>query len=213
MNVRYLLHALQMRNGIDREKGMNPIPAPDGGADEEFSLRLLEERDTEDLFKLLAGNYEYLSKWMPFGKDALQLSDAKAYINDGHKQYLAYAGVHFGIFLHSQLAGFISYRKADWANRIISLGYWIDASRQGRGLATKACRLLTDLAFNGLGMNRVEIACATENSKSQAVAKRLGFCREGVIRDAEYVNGRYVDHVIYGMLAREWAGRSVKEQI
>lgn len=193
-----------MKELDDSAAKMENNPTPEN-VDKEFHLRLLEERDTEELFSLLTANYDYLKKWLPFPNNAFQLSDAKAYINDGRKQYLTYAGVPFGIFLQSKLVGFISYRKADWANRIIGLGYWIDSSRQGRGLATKACRILTDFAFDGLRMNRVEIACATENIKSRAVAERLGFCREGIIREAEYVNGRYVDHVVYGILAREWA--------
>lgn len=187
---------------------MNFGQTPGGEVDKEFHLRLLEERDVEDLFNLLTANYDYLKKWIPFPTAPIQLSDAKAYINEGRNQYLTYSGVPFGIFLQSKLAGFISYRKADWTNRIIGLGYWIDSSCQGMGLATKACQLLTDFAFIGLKMNRVEIACATENIKSQAVAERLGFCREGIIREAEYVNGRYVDHVIYGMLEREWASHT-----
>jgi ribosomal-protein-serine acetyltransferase len=56
-------------------------------------------------------------------------------------------------------------------------------------------------------MNRVEIARGTENVKSQAVAKRVGFTREGVVRQAEYINDHYVDHVIYEMLAADWVGR------
>ncbi len=187
---------------------MIPNNTHDAGFDNNFKLRLLEERDAEDLFHLLKSNYDYLKKWVPFPEDSLQLSDAQKYINDGRKQHLTYAGVPFGIFFRFKLIGFISFRKPDWTNRTIGIGYWIDSSYQGRGYVTKACEMLTDFAFNGLKMNRVEIACATENIKSQAVAERLGFCREGIIREAEYVNGRYVNHVIYGMLAKEWEART-----
>jgi ribosomal-protein-serine acetyltransferase len=57
-------------------------------------------------------------------------------------------------------------------------------------------------------MNRVEMECGTENIKSQALAKRLGFAMEGVIRQVEFINGRFVDHVVFGMLAGEWKGIS-----
>jgi ribosomal-protein-serine acetyltransferase len=71
--------------------------------------------------------------------------------------------------------------------------------------------LLLNLAFTSLGMNRVEIACGTKNLKSQAVAERLGFTREGVIRQAEYVNDSFVDHIIYGMIAAEWTKTHAKQ--
>ncbi len=198
------------QNGI---KGHEPASMTfnnthDLGFEDGFTLRLLEDGDAEDLFHLLKSNYDYLKRWVPFPGAPLELSDARKYINDGSKQRLTYAGVPFGIFFQSKLIGFISYRKPDWVNRIIGIGYWIDASYQGKGLVTKACEILTDFAFKALKMNRVEIACAWENEKSQAVAKRLGFCKEGIIREAEYVNGRYVNHVIYGMLAIEWEARS-----
>ena len=53
-------------------------------------------------------------------------------------------------------------------------------------------------------MNRVEIHCAAENTRSCAIPKRLGFTQEGILRDAQWLYDRYVDMVVYGLLAREW---------
>jgi ribosomal-protein-serine acetyltransferase len=61
-----------------------------------------------------------------------------------------------------------------------------------------------DYAFSGLKLNRVEIACATENKKSQAIPKRLGFTEEGIARQAEWLYDHYVDHIVYGLLASDW---------
>ncbi len=179
----------------------------DFGMDKKIELRMLVERDAEELYRLLRDNEEYLKKWMPGFAKPIKLSDAETYVKFGTQQHMVYKEAHIGIFVDSKLVGVVSYRKPDWENRIISLGYWIIPSYQGGGLVTKTCRALTDLAFTSFGMNRVEIACGTENVKSQAVAKRLGFTREGVVRQAEYVNDHYVDHVIYGMLAADWVAR------
>ena len=70
---------------------------------------------------------------------------------------------------------------------------------------TKACREFVDYAFNTLELNRVEIRCAEDNLKSRAIPERLGFTKEGIIRDGELLNHGYVDSVVYGILKREWS--------
>jgi ribosomal-protein-serine acetyltransferase len=102
------------------------------------------------------------------------------------------------------LAGVIGYDPIDWENHSTEVGYWLGEEYQGQGLATIACRALVEHAFLELGLNRVSIACATENKKSCAIPERLGFRREGVQRQAEWLYDHFVDHVIYAALASEW---------
>ena len=78
---------------------------------------------------------------------------------------------------------------------------------EGKGLATNACRALVDHAFEELGLNRVSIACATENKRSCAIPERLSFQREGIQRQAEWLYDHFVDHVVYAALASEWQKR------
>ena len=56
-------------------------------------------------------------------------------------------------------------------------------------------------------MNRVEIKSGEANVKSRAIAKRFGFKHEGNLREAEWVNDRYVDHAVYSMLKHDWQSR------
>ena len=69
---------------------------------------------------------------------------------------------------------------------------------------TKALERYIEYAFNNIGLNKIEIQVATENFKSKALPKKLGFKEEGTIRDAEWLNDKYVDHIIYGLLKSEW---------
>jgi ribosomal-protein-serine acetyltransferase len=69
---------------------------------------------------------------------------------------------------------------------------------------TRACRALLDSPFSELDLNRVEIQCAEQNRKSRAIPERLGFVQEGVIRQAEWIQGHFNDHVVYSMLRDEW---------
>jgi ribosomal-protein-serine acetyltransferase len=97
-----------------------------------------------------------------------------------------------------------AHHPIDWAERKVEIGYWLGESFQGKGLMTKACKTLITYAFAELGLNKVEIHCATENIRSCAIPKRLGFTQEGILRDAEWLYDHFVNLVVYGMLAREW---------
>ena len=98
--------------------------------------------------------------------------------------------------------------RIDWANRRTGVGYWIAETHQGQGIVTRACAALVDSAFGELGLNHVEIACASGNSRSCAIPERLGFVREAVVRQREWLYDHFVDRVVYGMLASEWAVRT-----
>ena len=69
---------------------------------------------------------------------------------------------------------------------------------------TAACRALVDHGFDALRLHRAVIRAATENAPSRAVAERLGFRLEGVEREAQLVNGEFVDLVRYALLSTEW---------
>ena len=84
------------------------------------------------------------------------------------------------------------------------LGYWLGAGYEGRGLATKACRALIQHAFRELGLHRVEIRCMSGNLKSRRIPERLGFAKEGILRQVHCRGDHFDDHVVYGLLANEW---------
>jgi ribosomal-protein-serine acetyltransferase len=69
---------------------------------------------------------------------------------------------------------------------------------------TRAVRALVDHAVRDLRLNRVEIRIAPDNRRSRAVPERLGFRQEGTLRQAERVGDRYLDAVVFAMLASAW---------
>jgi len=96
-------------------------------------------------------------------------------------------------------------------NKNVEIGYWISADHQGLGIVTKSCRTLIDYAFREYQLNRVQIRCAIENRKSCAIIERLGFLKEGITRQAEFLYDHYVDLFVYGMIADEWEIRHTTE--
>ena len=172
--------------------------------DQELQLRLHEERYAEEYFALIERNRAYLQQWMPWAAYEGSLEETKAYMKQTLLQFANNEGLQTGIWYQDRLVGSIGYPHLDWANRKVEIGYWIDASMQGKGIVTKACRTLVTYAFDQYRLNKVEIHCATGNRRSRAVPERLGFTQEGIIRQAEWLPDHAVDMVIYGMLDTEW---------
>ena len=174
---------------------------------ENTESRLLEERHAQELSDLTDRNWEYLRAWLPWVDSSRTVEDRKKFIRDSLKQFAENKGFVAGIWHEDRLAGVIGYDPIDWENRSTELGYWLGEEYQGKGLVTAACRALAEHAFFELGLNRVVISCATENETSCAIPERLGFRREGIERQAEWLYDRFVDHVTYSALASEWPRR------
>lgn len=167
-------------------------------------LRLLEHRHADELFALIDGNRAYLRRWLPEWDVQKSLEDCKGVIKSSLEQWAANNGFTLGIWHDGRLAGVIGAGRFDWENRSTMLGYWLGECHQGKGLVTGACRAVVDYLFSELKLHRIEIRCATDNPKSSAVPKRLGFSREGVLRQAQAFDDRFLDIEVYGLLADDW---------
>jgi ribosomal-protein-serine acetyltransferase len=119
-------------------------------------------------------------------------------------QARAGVGQSFGLWWKDRLVGVAGFNWIDAANHSGALGYWLDGAAEGHGLMTAAVSALLRHGFRSLGLNRIEIRAGIRNRRSRAIPEHLGFRREGTLRQAEWVSGRYVDHAIYGLLAAEW---------
>lgn len=88
--------------------------------------------------------------------------------------------------------------------RSASLGYCFDAASWGQGYATEAAGALVQWAFEALDINRLQSETDTRNVASARVLEKLGFRREGTLREDCVVNGDVSDSWVYGLLRREW---------
>jgi len=167
-------------------------------------LRLLEERHAAQLAALTDQSRAYLREWLPWVDHSRTVEDSRVFIAGGLRQLADNNGFQAGIWSDGALAGVIGLHHIDWGNRRTSVGYWLGVGFQGKGLMTAACRAVVNDAFDDLGLNRVTIACATENRKSRAIPERLGFHLEGIERQAEWLYDHVVDHALYAVFADEW---------
>ncbi|MFE5185368.1 GNAT family N-acetyltransferase [Streptomyces sp. NPDC056628] len=76
---------------------------------------------------------------------------------------------------------------------------------RGRGLGTEATRLIVGHGFEQLGLHRIELEAYGHNARALRVYEKVGFVREGVRREADFRDGRWLDWVLMALLAREWA--------
>ena len=170
-----------------------------------YALRLLEESDAEELFAAVDANREHLEPWMPWVPDDRSAADVLPFIRLTRKQLADNDGFQTAIVdPDGRIVGMVGFHGIDWANRKTSIGYWLARDHEGRGTMTHAVRALVDFAFGTWNLNRVTIAAAVENARSRAIPERLGFREEGVLREAERIGDRVVDHVVYAMLAADW---------
>ena len=178
---------------------MTPIYWP---IDDEAVVRTFTPDDAEELFALVEANRSRLEAWMPWADSTRSPDDTRDFIERG------LASEHDleanGIWVDDRVAGAVGL-SVDTLRNAGELGYWFGEEFEGRGLVTRACRLFIDHGFRALGLRRISLHAGVENRRSRAVAERLGFSEEGVIRDSCHVGGdRYVDEVLYGLLEVEW---------
>jgi ribosomal-protein-serine acetyltransferase len=169
-----------------------------------LELRPLCLRDARALFALVDVNRDRLRRWLPWPDANLTVLESRAFIL--HVRGKARLGVahSFGLWWKGDLVGVVGFNWIDLPNRSAAIGYWLAESAEGHGLMTAAVSALVRHGFRALKLNRIEIRAGVRNRRSRAIPERLGFRHEGTLRQAEWVNSRYVDHAVYGMLAGEW---------
>ena len=103
-----------------------------------------------------------------------------------------------------QFLGWCSLSQWNPDFRSASLGYCFTEAAWGHGYATEAARAVLRWAFDTLDLNRVQAEADTRNIASARVLEKLGFVREGTLREDCVVNGDVSDSWVYGLLRREW---------
>lgn len=167
-------------------------------------LELIAPQHSVGLYAIAEKNRETLRPWLPWVDRMADVRFIEQYIQGAlmrHKEGQEYA---FVIEEAGKIIGRIGVYKIDPFNKIGEIGYWLDRDSGGRGIATQSTAALLSFCFDTLQLNRVEIRCAVENVKSQAVPQRLGFELEGIFKQAEAIRGAFYDLKIYAILKEQW---------
>lgn len=167
-------------------------------------LRLLAGHEAADLFALTEHNRAYLRQWLPWLDANASAADTLRFVEDARERYANREAIEAGLFYRSRLVGMAGLNTIDWSARRAEMGYWLTADAQGQGLVSNACQMLVTHSFGEYDLNRIEIRCATTNTRSRAIPERLGFVCEGILRQAEWLYDHFVDHALYAQLKQDW---------
>ncbi len=172
--------------------------------DDEITLALVQPSFAKEYWAIVEQQREYLSQWLAWP----QLADGEAFflkfIKNSLHDYADGKSLTCAILYLGQVVGNISFNSINHSLKKVEIGYWLRQDYQGKGIVTRAVASLIEIAFNELAMQQVQIAAAEENLPSRAVCERLGFTLEGIISRAENLNGRVVDHAVYGLSRKHW---------
>jgi ribosomal-protein-serine acetyltransferase len=172
--------------------------------DENLKLVLPTERDAEEITNVVRENLEQLKLWMPWVTDDYSIKTARDFIKTNLVEFAQNNTFAAAVALDKKIVGTIGLHHLNSENKSVQIGYWLDKQAQGKGSATKCCRVLINYAFEDLGLNRIQINCNVENIKSRAIPERLGFRLEGIHRQGEWLNNEFRDWAIYALLKEEW---------
>ncbi|MEV7122966.1 GNAT family N-acetyltransferase [Kitasatospora griseola] len=104
-----------------------------------------------------------------------------------------------------ELAGAAVLWGVNTHHRSAHLGMSLRPAVRGRGLGTDVVRVLCRYGFEVRGLHRLQVDTLADNTAMIGAAERAGFRVEGTMRGAAWVSGRFVDEVVLGLLAEDWA--------
>lgn len=172
--------------------------------DDELILRPWSFKDAGAMRELIAENEAHLAAWLPWVQERASKKGAEDFIHNCRFSTLGSGNAFYGIWENGTLVGEIARINNSPHNRFCFMSYWLAASAQGRGIVMRSAVCLLAHNFRDLDMNRVEIRVATGNNRSLAVVEKLGFKREGLLRQAELIGDEFMDHEVFSMLRDEW---------
>ena len=166
-------------------------------------LRPFDDADADALFALHSSpdvlRYWDAPPWSERARAERFITACRTMAEEGTGMRLAVDHASGGAFI-----GWCSLTRWNPDHRSASMGYCFDETAWGRGYATEAARALLQWAFETLDLNRVQAETDARNAASARVLEKLGFVREGMLREDCVVNGEVSDSWVYGLLRRDW---------
>ena len=166
-------------------------------------LRPVTSADADALFALHSSAYVLrywdAPPWSERARAGRFIAACRQMAEEGSGARLAMDRVTDGAFI-----GWCALTRWNPDHRSASMGYCLSDASWGNGYATEAAGALLQWAFDTLDLNRVQAETDTRNLASARVLEKLGFVREGMLREDCVVNGEVSDSWVYGLIRRQW---------
>lgn len=166
------------------------------------TTRLVALEDAPRLAQLLRLNREFLAPWDPIRPDDYFTADGqRRAIEKALGQHREGITVPHVIVEDGDIVGRVTLSNiVRGPFQSCNLGYWVGAAHNGRGLASAAVGDMKHVAFDELGLHRIEAGTLVHNTASQRVLERNGFVRFGLAPEYLSIAGRWQDHAMYQAL-------------
>ena len=172
---------------------------------ERLLLLPVDATDGEELWFAVNGSRGTLQPWLPWVQYHTDPAASGRFAEACAADWDQGRAVRFVIRERGSraIAGIVGLEGCLHLHRSCELGYWLRHDATRRGLMTEAARATLDFAYRRMGAHRIRVAAATQNHDSLRVIARLGFRFEGLARQAEWCDGRWLDHATFGLLATD----------
>jgi len=183
-----------------------PMPRPELQSDR-LTLQRFARRDASTLDDAIRASLPDLNQWLPWARMDYTTADTTAFIRESIQAWKEERAWDYSIRFNGdprRHIGNISFWTVSKLGKIAEIGYWVRSDETSRGICTEAVELLLGEAFNSLGYHKIVLRIAVGNDPSDRVAEKLGFTREGVLREELLIRGNWVDHSLWSLLDREY---------
>jgi ribosomal-protein-alanine N-acetyltransferase len=169
-----------------------------------LEIREITESDLEEV-RLLHNEFSTL-KWLSDISIVTQAQQLKWFLNlknsAKNRRYVART------IADSTIVGVFRLDDIDLQNKTAQVGLDIEKSFRQKGYATEIYGEMLAHIFNYLGMNRVSLVTLCNNLPAIALYSKMGFKKEGTLREAIFRDGKFLDLIQYGLLFEEWKSSS-----
>jgi ribosomal-protein-serine acetyltransferase len=179
---------------------------------DDAELRPLEPWHAGELLTHMERGREFVGRYIALPDAVTNLASSRSFLRAYAEKAAADTGRIHGIWTDGKLVGGVLFRTMDIEHGTAEAGCWLEPSAVGRGLVTRAARVIIDWAIEERGIHRVEWQVASANKASIAVARRLGMTKDGVLRESFPHRGKRHDVEIWSVLAPEWRANKQRSQ-
>jgi RimJ/RimL family protein N-acetyltransferase len=168
-------------------------------------LRPYSEDDADELYRAVRESMSELRPWMAWCHPDYSIEESRDWLAaraEARSKGTEY-DFHISDARTGEYLGGTGLNQIKELYRAANLGYWISSRATGRGVATRAARMVARFGFEELNLVRIEIVAAVGNLASQRVAEKVGAFREGVMRKALIINGVAHDAVLTSLVAED----------
>lgn len=176
-----------------------------------YALRPFRKRDTEALLEAVRLSLPELYPFLPWANHGYNRVEAARFIRDTTRAWREHRAYDFAIRATDGTGPHLGNASVWFVSRGFrtgEIGYWIHSGHANQGAATEVTARMVQIAFEELGLHRVVLRIAVGNRGSERVAEKLGFTREGVLREELEVHGKWLDHTVYSLLEHEYQNTS-----